>query len=428
MISAKRAHFHVVASTHPGMKGKNNEDRYAVSAYMVNAREQVPSLMAIVSDGIGGHRAGEIASEMTVEIISKAIAESDASQPEATLQDAIIAASEAIRKQASTDPAQKGMGATCACVWIIGDRLYTATVGDSRIYLIRNGSMRRLSTDHTWVQEAIDHGAITPEQGRRHPNAHVIRRYLGSQQPVIPDLRLRLSPDETDSQSQGNQGFQLMVGDHLIMCTDGLTDLVDDQEILSTISTMKQQQALDHLVSLANERGGHDNITVIDLFYPQVTADHLTAISQSGKTVPVVVTQEALPVGVTQSIKKEVVEVRKSSSDKRKLVLLSCLGMISVFVIFGGLFLAYRELTKPPADTVTPFITVTSTPTVTPSQIPQSSPTPSQPTRAVVVSTSPPPLPATPTYTPTYTPLPTSTLTSTSIPLVIVTPTITGKP
>lgn len=421
MIPAKRAHFHVAASTHPGMKGKNNEDRYAVSAYMVNAREQVPSLMAIVSDGIGGHRAGEFASEMAVEIISKAIADSDASQPEATLQDAIITASEAIRKQATTDPTQKGMGATCACVWIIGVRLYTATVGDSRIYLIRNGSIRRLSTDHTWVQEAIDHGAITPEQGRRHPNAHVIRRYLGSQQPVIPDLRLRLTPGETDSQSQGNQGFQLMVGDHLIMCTDGLTDLVDDPEILSAISTMKQQQALDHLVNLANERGGHDNITVIDLFYPQVTADHLTAIQQSGRTVPVVVTQEAIPVGLPQSIKKEVVGIRKSSSDKRKLYVLSCLGMITVVVIFVGLFWALRVVEKRTSGTVTPLITVTSTPILTPSQMPQPSPTPSQPTRPVVVSTSPPPLPATPSYTPS----PTSTLPTPSIPPETVTPTLT---
>ena len=128
MIPAKRAHLNVAARTHPGMKGKNNEDRYTISAFYVDESQRTPSVLAVVSDGIGGHRAGEVAAEIAIEMINQKIAESDAAQPVIILQEAIIQASEAIRTQAEADTAQRGMGATCVCAWVIGDRLYTASV------------------------------------------------------------------------------------------------------------------------------------------------------------------------------------------------------------------------------------------------------------------------------------------------------------
>jgi protein phosphatase len=103
--------------------------------------------------------------------------------------------------------------------------------GDSRLYLIRNGKALRLTTDHTWVQEAVEKGLITPDQARDHPNAHVLRRHLGSQIGVEPDFRLRMDPSQNNGQAVANQGMRLLPGDQLLLCSDGLTDLVEDEEI-----------------------------------------------------------------------------------------------------------------------------------------------------------------------------------------------------
>jgi serine/threonine protein phosphatase PrpC len=269
MIAVERAHLHVAALSHPGMSGKNNEDRYSVSAYQIGAAHPVPALLAIVADGIGGHRAGEIAAEIAVERISRAVAASDGQQPVSTLANAISQTSRAIFEQAEFNPNQQGMGSTCACAWIIADRLYIANVGDSRIYLLRDRTIRQLSTDHTWIQEAIDHGVLSPEEAHRHPNAHVIRRYLGSRQAVVPDMRLRLRPGEGDEQARSNQGLRLHPGDQIVLCSDGLTDLVEATEIATILQQHPQEEGLQLLVDMANQRGGHDNITIIALQVPQ---------------------------------------------------------------------------------------------------------------------------------------------------------------
>jgi serine/threonine protein phosphatase PrpC len=269
MIAVERAHLHIAALSHPGMSGKNNEDRYSVSAYQIGAAHPVPSLLAIVADGIGGHRAGEIAAEIAVERISRAVATTDGQQPVSTLANAISQASQAIFEQAEFNPSQQGMGSTCACAWIIADRLYIANVGDSRVYLLRDRTIRQLSTDHTWIQEAIDHGVLSPEEAYRHPNAHVIRRYLGSRQAVVPDMRLRLRPGEGDEQARSNQGLRLHPGDQIVLCSDGLTDLVEATEIATILQQHPQEEGLQLLVDMANQRGGHDNITIIALQVPQ---------------------------------------------------------------------------------------------------------------------------------------------------------------
>jgi serine/threonine protein phosphatase PrpC len=269
MIAVERAHLYVAALSHPGMSGKNNEDRYSVSAYQIGTTQPVPSLLAIIADGIGGHRAGEIAAEIAVERIRSAIAAADGQQPISTLANAITQASQAILEQAAYNPQQQGMGSTCACAWIIADRLYIANVGDSRVYLLRDRTIRQLSIDHTWVQEAIDHGVLSPEEAHRHPNAHVIRRYLGSRQAVVPDMRLRLRPTEGDEQARSNQGVRLQPGDQIVLCSDGLTDLVSASEIATVLQQYPQEQGLQMLVDMANQRGGHDNITIISLQVPQ---------------------------------------------------------------------------------------------------------------------------------------------------------------
>jgi protein phosphatase len=271
MIPAERSHLHAAAKSHPGMSGKNNEDRYAVAAYLLENGDPVSTVFAIVSDGVGGHRAGEVAAEFAVETISQNIAESEIIHPIQTLKNAIVQASQEIYTQSESNDEYKGMGATCACCWVIGDRLYMANVGDTRIYLIRDNSIRQLSTDHTWIQEAIDAGIMTREDARDHPHSHVIRRHLGSSQPVVPDTRLRLNEAENDAQAEANQGMMLRPGDQLVLCSDGLTDLVHDDEIMEIFEVNEQEDAIDALIDLANLRGGHDNITIISLQYPGST-------------------------------------------------------------------------------------------------------------------------------------------------------------
>ena len=268
MIPEERSHLHVAANSHTGMSGKNNEDRYGVSAYTISKENPTPAVLAVVADGIGGNRAGEVAAEIAVETISKRVAESDAAHPVSTLEQAIIHASQKILAESENNPALQGMGTTCACCWIIGSQLYLAYVGDSRIYRLRDKSINQLSTDHTLVQEAIDAGVLTPEEARNNLNAHVIRRYLGSQKTVVPDTRIKIKSDESDKHAEANQGMTLLPGDQLIMCSDGLTDLVSDSEILSIMKENDQDEALSNLINLANERGGHDNITIVALQMP----------------------------------------------------------------------------------------------------------------------------------------------------------------
>jgi PPM family protein phosphatase len=383
VISVERSNIKAIGATHPGSKGKNNEDQYAFQHYQISEDGPTPSTLAVVSDGIGGHRAGEIAAQIAVETIFQVVSASDGSRPNEILRDAIITASDRIRQQAEADPKKKGMGATCACAWVIGNRLYTASVGDTRIYWIRGEKIKKLSIDHTWIQEAIDIGALSQDEARDHPHAHVIRRYLGSPNPVIPDLRLRLRPQETDEQSEANQGLRLVPEDFLLLCSDGLTDLVEDSEILSALRTKRLDQAVSGLIELANERGGHDNITIIAM-----------QVSQKAR--------EAAP------------PVIEPASEKRALVpgLYSCIGLgalLLLSLLLAGSF--YWFLTQtPPIDTPTPTLSAELPPVLpfdeTPTGLPLIVPSPDIP---ILTPATPTPVFTPPPPRPTYTPWPTAT-------------------
>jgi PPM family protein phosphatase len=339
VIPSNEAHLYIAASTHPGMKGKNNEDRYAVSAHRLGPEDKTPSLLAVICDGIGGHRAGEVAAEMAVETISSTVAESDGKQPQAIFADAFSKANQVIREQATNDLAQRGMGATSVCAWVIGFRLYTASLGDSRLYFIRGDTIRQITTDHTWIQEAIDFGALTPEQAVGHPNAHVIRRYVGAQNPMTPDFRLRLQPDETDEQSEANQGMRLLPGDRLLLCSDGLTDLVTKEEILNALRSRERKAALAYLIDLANSRGGHDNITTIILEMPP----------DENLTVPL--------------------KARPQEGGRRKQYIRGCLGillLLALMALLGILIWKYLAGSSILRHTPTPTPTVTVRQQITP--------------------------------------------------------------
>ncbi len=269
MIRASAAHLHIAALSHSGMAGKNNEDRYAVSSFRMGEEDERPVVFAVVADGIGGHRAGEVAAELTVNYISQGVAESNGKKPLKIMENAIQDASQAVAAHSASRAEQEGMGATCACIWIVENKLYVAHVGDSRVYLVRGEHIRRLTLDHTWVQEAVDKGILDIEHARDHPNVHVIRRYLGSVELPEVDFRLYMNDSETDAEAEANQGIDLEPGDMLLICTDGLTDLVWDDEIFKAMRSQPNlKTAAEALVEAANQRGGHDNITVVLLAVP----------------------------------------------------------------------------------------------------------------------------------------------------------------
>lgn len=268
MIKTEESHFIIKAASHPGISGKKNEDRYGVTSFFIGPKKKTPSLVAVLCDGIGGHRAGEVAAEMGVSIITETVVDRDGRDPLNILEEAIKQASDAIYQASQSHGGRVGMGATCAVAWVIRDRLFTANLGDSRIYLLRKGHIVQLTTDHTWIQEALDAGLISESARERHPNAHVIRRYLGSKKPPQPDFRLWYFEGEKDQDALNNQGLRLKVGDILLLCSDGLTDLVSDEEIRAVIQGTPLEQVPDVLIDMANHRGGHDNTTVVVMAYP----------------------------------------------------------------------------------------------------------------------------------------------------------------
>ena len=360
MIRIQRAHLNVEAQTHPGMTGKNNEDRYAVASFVLGRKNRMPVLFAVLADGIGGHRGGEVAAELAVNHIMQEVAQSDGRHTRQTMERAVNEASDAIAAHSASTEDLKGMGSTCATAWIIGDKLYTAYVGDSRIYLIRSGRIQQLTVDHTWVQEAIEKGVITPEKAREHPNVHVIRRYLGSPAAPEPDFRMKLSKDEGDQHAENNQGVQLLPDDVLLLCSDGLTDLVWNDEILEVIrSKPSLKEAARALIELANARGGHDNTTVV-----------LISVPSNFKLIV------------------------KNNADWLPWIIGGTAGM--VFVLVAASFLTLNLLRRNTNLTLTPTVSPTPLPTQTP-LLPPTATAMLLPTATSVPNI---PLPLAPTYTP----------------------------
>lgn len=260
--------------TDPGKRGRRNEDSFQFETYALEDPDQTLVHLAVVADGVGGHQAGEIASALAVKSVFEAFEGSDFSDPTWTLKSALLEANHSITSEATRDESHLGMGSTIACALVVDYALYIATLGDSRIYLIRDDKIRQLTIDHTWVQEAIENGVLTKEEAKSHPRRHLIRSYLGSTDPITPDLRLYLDDGENPEQAKANQGLPLIGEDLILLCTDGLTDLVEDQEICTALSSMKNiQNALQYLVDLANERGGHDNITIAVLKIPRESTE-----------------------------------------------------------------------------------------------------------------------------------------------------------
>ena len=255
-----RPAFEVVASvqTDKGCVREINED----SGRMVRPAD--PALLAergtlvVVADGMGGHSAGEVASQMAADIVSRVYYETRA-EPSAALKRAVEEANRRIHEAAAEDSAKHGMGTTCTALALCGGRAYAAHVGDSRLYMLRAGKLYQLSEDHSAVNEMVKLGIITKEQARTHEDKNVILRALGT----TPDVEVSVL-----------EPFAVREGDRYLLCSDGLHDLVLENEIASILSESEDIHAAgERLIALAKERGGHDNITAgIIAIMPEGTA------------------------------------------------------------------------------------------------------------------------------------------------------------
>jgi PPM family protein phosphatase len=248
-------HIQAGARTDLGRVRKNNEDFYAIE----------PALqLYVLSDGMGGEAHGEVASQLAVQTIlthckqaenSRATPIFGESSPDVSertnrLASAIHLANRKVFEAAASNPEQSGMGATIVAAWIDAQRLSIAHVGDSRAYLLRAGSMEQLTADHSLVAEKVRVGILTPQEADASEMQSVLTRAVGTSSSVEVD---------TDEQA-------LLVGDFVLLCSDGLTRMVTDPEIASTLLTSTSaQESADRLVDLANENGGADNISVIVL-------------------------------------------------------------------------------------------------------------------------------------------------------------------
>jgi serine/threonine protein phosphatase PrpC len=206
-------------------------------------------MLALVCDGMGGHSSGEVASQMAVDSISSLYYQSAQTDTQLALRAALEAANREIYAVSQTDETKRGMGTTCTALVVREGQAYAAHVGDSRMYLVRDGAAHLLTQDHSMVMEMVKQGILTMEKARHHEDKNVITRALGTQAEV-----------EVDTWAKP---FPVRENDSFLLCSDGLYDLIEDDEIREAVTSSKDAyEACEALIALAKERGGHDNITV----------------------------------------------------------------------------------------------------------------------------------------------------------------------
>lgn len=265
MIPTEKTEFTVFAATHAGKGGEKNEDRYRIQTFLLEEANGKESVFAIVADGIGAHRAGEVAAEIAVEIISKAVAQSDASQPTGILEAAIIQSSQAIRFRSESRPEWEGMGSTCLCVWLVGNKLFSASVGNSRLYLLRSNQIHQLN-----VLRRLPGKVGGPAKSKaRGTKEDALGGYLGSKSPVEVDFRL--ADLANNRSSTRNQSMQLLPNDKLLLCSDGLGDTLTPQEIVEFFSKKDSRGVADELVNFALMKASDQNVTAVIVGVPAIS-------------------------------------------------------------------------------------------------------------------------------------------------------------
>lgn len=234
--------------TDAGCERENNEDYFGYCEPETEEEFSRKGRLAIIADGMGGEEGGEVASRLAVETVRREYLKSTEADAHDRLLRGFQAAHGTILNFAREHPELRNMGTTCTAVAINDGLAYFAHVGDSRLYLIRDSSILRLTHDHTAINRLLETGAITPEEAETHPQRHVLTAALGAKPEVSADIAQAPIPLER--------------GDVLVLCTDGLWGQVTDSEILSIVTRNRPSDACKQLVRIAKDRGGPDNITL----------------------------------------------------------------------------------------------------------------------------------------------------------------------
>lgn len=237
--------FECSALSDVGRHRSNNEDAVLVSA------EQG---FVVLADGMGGYNAGEVASAMAVDLIARELTPSldkaglpDVRSLRRAMEVCVSNANRAIFEAARSEENCAGMGTTLVMAAVHGSSVLVGHAGDSRAYRWREGSLMQLTRDHSLLQEQLDSGIITPEEAAVSPHRNLVTRALGVEETVLLDI----------------QTFSVLPGDTYLLCSDGLTDMLTDQQIAEVLETVPQTEArATRLVERANANGGHDNVTV----------------------------------------------------------------------------------------------------------------------------------------------------------------------
>ena len=342
----------------PGQVRELNEDYFGTPETMETSLDLVEQRgrLYTVADGMGGHAAGEVASRQAVSTLFREYYTSPSAEIIERMKEAIETANAEVHAQASLDRAKAGMGTTLVAAVLQGDDLYVANVGDSRAYLVREKSIEQITRDHSWVNEQVQAGIITEQEAREHLYRNIITRSLGTKPDVDIDFFQR----------------KVQPGDVLVLCCDGLSNEMEDDEIARIVSATDPQEAVQKLIDLANQRGGPDNITAI--------------VVKIGGAVKAPLPVLPLAIG----------------------------GGLAAILIAAAIYFGrgpMGALLAPPTATPTNTWTPTFVPTYTPT--------------ATLTPTSTPTATSKPTHTPTSTPTVTETPTGTPSPTLTTTPTET---
>jgi len=231
-----------------GCLRQNNEDSFGYWEPEDDQQFLRKGRLAVVADGMGGYEGGQEASRLAVETLLEVYRDFGGDDPQAALVEALQTAHEQIREYSFAHPELRGMGTTCTAAAIVQDALYYVHVGDTRLYLIRDGRITRVTRDHSYVGRLVESGMISPEEAENHPQRNILTAALGTNPDLIMD-----SPGQPEP---------LRPEDVLLICSDGLWGQVRDSEILDAVENKSAEQTGRRLIELARERGGPDNITV----------------------------------------------------------------------------------------------------------------------------------------------------------------------
>jgi len=236
----------VFAKSDIGKMRDNNQDYY----YISSPEDQVQ--LYILADGMGGYKGGEIASNLATEAVRRYVQDNFSKITKVRdeilelVKNAIQYANMVVYEKSKEQKELEGMGTTLEVCLIYNNKAYIGHIGDSRIYRIRKGTMKKLTKDHSYVQQLVEDGKITKEEAKTHPKKNMLTKALGCTIYIEPDIRAR----------------NIEPGDILVMCSDGLTNMVKEEEVFEIV-TEKPEVATDRLIEKANQAGGYDNITVI---------------------------------------------------------------------------------------------------------------------------------------------------------------------